>query len=297
MELRHLRYFLAVAEELHFGRAAARLHVAQPPLSRQIQQLEKELGVELFRRTKKSVQLTDAGRIFQKEAANVLETLERGISKVKRASRGEAGWLTIGSIGAAYYDVLPPVLRKLRQNYPEVKLILQPLVMSEENQLLLEKRIDVSFSRFAKPEKNLVFEIISKEELVVALPPDHRLARRKVLSIHDLKDESFILFPHLPSDYAEYTLQVFANEGFSPKITQTVKEMYIALGLVAAGIGITLIPSSFKGTQQKEIVYLNLKKPAPAMELIMGYRENETSPVILRFIETVHSIISKRAFS
>lgn len=290
MELRHLRYFLAVAEELHFGRAAARIHIAQPPLSRQIQQLEEELGIELFRRTKRSVELTDAGKIFLKEVYNVLESLERGISKAKLASQGEAGWLTIGSIGSAYYVVLPRVLREFRRNYPEIELILQSLESPEQNQMLLENRIDVSFGRFSKPEKELVFETIYKEELVVALPPGHHLARKKVLSFSDLKNEPFILFPNLPSAHAENTLQAFASEGLSPKIIQTVKEMYIALGLVAAGIGITLVPSSVKGTQQKGIVYIPLRKPAPVLELMMGYREQDDSPVLKRFIETVHSI-------
>ena len=290
MELRHLRYFLAVAEELHFGRAARRVHIAQPPLSRQIQQLEKELGIELFKRTKKSVQLTDAGRIFQKEAENVLQSLARGIAKAKLASRGEAGWLSIGSIGSANYVVLPPILREFRKNYPEVELVLHSIESPEQNQMLLEERIDVSFARFSRPETGLVFETVYREELVAALPPYHHLAHRKILSLSDLKNEPFILFPTQPSAHAENTLQVFANEGLSPKVTQTVKELYIALGLVAAGIGITLVPSSFKGTQQKGIVYIHLRKPAPVLELMMGYREQNDSPVLKRFIETVHSI-------
>jgi DNA-binding transcriptional LysR family regulator len=290
MELRHLRYFLAVAEELHFGRAAARIHIAQPPLSRQIRQLEEEMGVELFKRTKQSVQLTAAGKIFQKEAYNVLESLTRGISKAKLASRGEAGSLSIGSIGSAYYVVLPQVLREFRKNFPEVELILQPFVSPEQNQMLLEKRIDVSFGRFFKPEKGIVFETVYEEELVAALPASHQFARKKVLSLSELKNEPYILFPNLPSVHAEYIFQVFAAEGLSPKIIQTVNEMYIALGLVAAGIGITLVPSSFKGTQQKGIVYIPLKKPAPVLELMMGYREQDDSPVLKRFLEIVHSI-------
>lgn len=290
MELRHLKYFVAVAEELHFGKAAARVHVAQPPLSRQIRQLEEELGIELFKRTKRSVELTDAGRVFLKEVYNVLESLERGISKTRLASRGEAGWLSIGSIGSANYVVLPPILREFRRVYPEVELILHSLESTEQNQMLLEKRVDISFARFSKPGKGLVFETVYREELVAALPPGHPLARRKAINLADLKNEPFILFPTLPSAHAEFTLQSFADQGLSPKIIQTVKEMYIALGLVAAGIGVTLVPSSIKGTQQKGIVYVDIKKPAPILELTIGYREENDSPVLKRFIETVHSI-------
>jgi DNA-binding transcriptional LysR family regulator len=126
MELRHLKYFLAVAEELHFGRAAIRLNISQPPLSQQIQQLEKEIGIQLFNRTRRTVQLTDAGKVFQKEAYSILESLERGISKARLTHRGETGWLSVGFIGSSTYVVLPAILREFRQNYPDVDLVVLP---------------------------------------------------------------------------------------------------------------------------------------------------------------------------
>jgi DNA-binding transcriptional LysR family regulator len=290
MELRHLRYFLAVAEELHFGRAAARVHIAQPPLSKQIQQLEKEIGIQLFNRTRRSVQLTDAGKVFQREAYKIFESLEKGTLKAKLASRGEAGWLSIGFIGSSTYEVLPSVLRKFRQKYPEVELVLQEIQSSEQNQALQERRIHVSFARFPKMEQGLVFETIYKEHLVVALPESHSLNKKKSLKLSDLADQPFILFPHQPSAHAENTIQVFSNAGLPPRIVQTVEEMHTALGLVAAGIGVTLVPSSMKKTQRKGIVYLNLVGPTPVLEMKMGYRENEASPVLSRFIETVYSM-------
>jgi DNA-binding transcriptional LysR family regulator len=290
MELRHLRYFLAVAEELHFGRAAVRIHIAQPPLSNQIKQLEKELGFQLFNRTRRSVELTEAGKIFQKEAYNVLEELEKGILKARLTSRGEAGWLSIGFIGSSTYEVLPSILREFRQTYPEIELVLQEIQSSEQNQALRERRIDISFARFPKPETGLVFETVYKERLVVALPESHPLNKKKYLKLSDLVNESFILFPRQPSAHADNTIQVFSNAGLAPQITQTVEKMHTALGLVAAGIGVTLVPSSMQKTQRVGIGYLNLAKPEPLLEMKMGYRDSETSPVLSRFIETVHSI-------
>jgi DNA-binding transcriptional LysR family regulator len=290
MELRHLRYFLAVSEELHFGRAATRLHIAQPPLSQQIQQLEKEIGIQLFKRNRRSVELTAAGKVFQREAYNSLECIEKGVQKARLASRGEAGWLSVGFIGSSTYEVLPSILKEFRRKFSEVELVLQEIQSTEQNQALREQRIHVSFARFPKPEKGLVFETVYRENLVVALPLSHHLNRKKSLKLSDIVNEPFILFPHQQSAHAANTIQVFADAGLTPQIVQTVEEMHTALGLVAAGIGVTLVPSSMQKTQREAVVYLNLAKSAPVLELKMGYREDESSPVLKRFIETVHSM-------
>jgi DNA-binding transcriptional LysR family regulator len=293
MELRHLKYFLAVAEELHFGRAAARVHIAQPPLSKQIQQLEKELGIQLFNRTQRRVQLTEAGKVFQREAYKVLGCLEKGILKAKLAGRGDTGWLSIGFIGSSTYEVLPLILQEFRRKYPEVELILQEIQSTEQNQVLREGRIHVSFARFPKPDTELVFETVYKEPLVAALPQGHSLNKKKSLKLSDVANEPFILFPHRPSAHAENTIRIFANVGLSLQIVQTVEEMHTALGLVAAGIGLTLVPSSMQKTKRKGIVYHNLTKPEPTLEMKMGYRADETSPVLSRFIETVQFVMTR----
>jgi len=290
MELRHLRYFLAVAEELHFGRAAARVHIAQPPLSKQIQQLEKEIGAELFKRTKRSVELTDAGRTFQREAYGIMASLENGIKRARLASRGETGWLSVGFIASSAYDVLPVILKEFKQRFPDVELILQEIQSSEQNQALREGRIHVSFARFPKPERGLVFEAIHREHLIVALPQSHALTKKRSLKLSDLANQPFILQPYPPSPHAENTIQIFANAGLTIRIVQTVAEMQTALGLVAAGIGVTLLPSSMQNMQIKGIEYRNLTKPAPVLEMMMGYRKNETSTVLQRFVGTVHTL-------
>lgn len=297
MELRHLRYFLAVAEELHFGRAAARVHIAQPPLSQQIRQLEEELGVQLFKRTRRMVELTDAGKVFQKESYKVLESVERGIAKARLAGRGEAGWLSVGFIGSSTYIVLPAILREFQRKYPDIELVLQEIESSEQNKALQDGRIHISIARFPKPDPELIFESIYREELIGAISTNHPLSKRKLLTLSEVANEPFILFPNQPSAHAENTLQIFANAHLSPQIVQTVGEMHTALGLVAAGIGTTLVPSSMKNTQREGITYINLKKSAPVLDLMMGYRKKDTSPVIRCFIETVRFISSQKEFS
>jgi DNA-binding transcriptional LysR family regulator len=290
MELRHLRYFLAVAEELHFGRAAARIHIAQPPLSKQIQQLEKEIGVQLFKRSKKSVELTGAGKIFQKEALGILNSLENAIKKARLASWGDAGWLSIGFIASSTYDVLPIILKEFKKRHPEIELVLQEIQSSEQNQALREGRIHVSFARFPKTESGLVFETVYSEQLVAALPQSHPLNKKRSLKLSDLANEPFILQPPLPSPHAKNTIQIFANAGVALLIVQTAEQMHTALGLVSAGIGITLLPSSIQNMQIRGVEYRNLINPTPVLEMKMGYRVDETSPALARFIEMVHSL-------
>lgn len=291
MELRHLRYFLAVAEELHFGRAAERIHIAQPPLSQQIKQLEKEIGVQLFRRTKRSVELTEAGKVFQRETYAVLERLEKGILKTQLADRGEAGWLGIGFLSSINYDVLPNVIRSFRNQYPNTELFLQEMQDAEQNQALLEKRIHVGFTRFPIVNKELDYEIVLREDLVVALPSAHRLAQKKTLRLAELAGEPFIMFSRSkPSVYTDYMLRLCAEAGFQPRVVQNVGEVQTALGLVAAEIGITLVPASTQNLKRDGVVYRSLSKPKPALEIIMQYRKDETSPVFTRFLEIVRSL-------
>jgi DNA-binding transcriptional LysR family regulator len=292
MELRHLRYFLAVAEELHFGRAAARIHIAQPPLSQQIQQLEKEIGVKLFARTKRSVRLTEAGRVFRRDVYSVFELLEKGVLKAKAADRGETGRLSIGFIGSATYEVLPAVLRAFRDRYPEVELDLQEIESTEQNQALLDRRINISFARFPRPNPELVFEAICSERLIVALPIRHPLNSGSEVTLVELAREPFILFPHQPSAHASHTLQFFANAGCTPSIVQTVGAMHTALGLVAADIGVTIVPSSMRSMLREGIEFRELAPPAPLLEMVIGYRADDTSSLLDHFKSVVYEVSS-----
>src|SRR5262245_30953575 len=194
IELRHLRYFLVVAEELHFTRAAERLHIAQPPLSQMIRRLEHELGVSLFHRTKRQVALTDAGVIFLEEAKRALAQAEHAIQSVRRAHKGELGRLTVGFIGSAAYSVLPPIVRRFRQLYPDVDLNLQELSTVQQVRALREGQLQVGFLRPFEQEPTLKRTVVLREPLLVALPEHHWLSQQAKISMRMLANESFILF-------------------------------------------------------------------------------------------------------
>ena len=204
MELRHLRYFVTVAEELHFGRAAARLFIAQPPLSQQIQQLERELGVSLLARTSRRVQLTPAGAAFLSEARQILSRVTQAADTAKRAARGETGWLGIGFAASATYDLLPAVLHDFRALFPEVALSLQELNAAEQATALTDNHIHVGFARPYAPHPAAVVSAIQQEPFLAALPAAHPLAQESSLRLSALAEEPFISFPELPKpSYAE----------------------------------------------------------------------------------------------
>lgn len=196
MELRHLRYFIAVAEELHFTKAAEKLHIAQPPLSQQIQQLETELGVKLFhRKTKRQVQLTEAGKVFFKEAHQLLMQLETAVELTKRTGRGETGKLQIGFTSLVIYDLLPLILRKFREQFPEVETVLVELTTSQQEQALRDSLINVGFAHPPLEDHTISYECIHRETLVVAVSANHSLAQREYISVRSLLNEPLIMFP------------------------------------------------------------------------------------------------------
>lgn len=292
MELRHLRYFVAVAEELHFGRAAERLHMAQPPLSQQIRQLETEMGVVLFARTNRRVELTAAGEVFLAEARGILRQVEQAATRARRAGRGEWGWLGVGFAGSATYDVLPSILRRFRELYPDVELGLQELSSEEQEQALLERRLHLGFTRISLPAPGLVSEPLLHEPLVLALPSTHRFARRKKIHLRELAEESFILFHEIvPSGFGAFLVRACQEAGFTPRVAQRVGEIQTAIGLVCAGIGLTLVPASAQNFQREGVIYKALADPAPAIALMLAYREEERSPVLAHFLRVTREVV------
>src|SRR5260221_9456259 len=197
IEVRHLRYFCVAAGEFLLCRTAVRLDRAQPPLSQMIQRLEHELGVSLFHCTKRRVSLTEAGIIFQEEAKRTLAQAERAVSRVRRASKGELGRLVVGFIGSATYSVLPPIIRRFREQYPDVDLNLQELSTVQQVRALREGQLQVGFLRPFEQEPALKSTVVLREPLVVALPEHHRLSHQAKISMRLLANESFILFPRL----------------------------------------------------------------------------------------------------
>ena len=292
MELRHLRSFMAVAEELHFGRTATRLHLAQSALSRQIQQLEEELKFQLFFRTKRRVQLTAAGAVFLDQVRRVFGQMNEAIEAASRVAHGRTGILSIGFVGSATYDVLPAIVRTFRQRSPGVELTLSEMTTAEQLDALREKRIQVGFIRPPASGEGLVLETIAREPVVAALPSSHRLARGRTLPLQALSQEQFILL-HPKGRWGEYMLGLCRQAGFEPQIAQKTIEIQTAISLVSAGIGLTLVPASVENLPRKRVVYRRLAAPNPGVELLAAYRQDDPSPVLRDFLLTVRKVTQK----
>ena len=295
MELRQIQYFLAVAEELSFIRAAERLQITQPPLSRQIRQLEEELGVELFRRTKRRVELTETGRAFLEEARQILAQVEQGVHVAQRASRGEIGRLVVGFEGSSTYDVIPLSLKSYRERFPEVDLVVYAMTTEEQIQALLEGRIGIGFVVSPLNDRRLTIEIILREPLVLALPENHPLAVRSMVRVRELEVEPFIMFQrNRGCGLYDQVIAVCQRAGFSPRVIQEADEMQVMLGFVAAGFGIALFSASVEKFQRPGVVYRALQPPTPKLSLALAWRRDAPSAVLQAFVEVVRECAQQR---
>ena len=290
MELRHLRYFVTLAEELHFGRAAERLHIAQPPLSQQIRQLEVELGFQLFHRTKRTVQLTEAGQVFLGEVQQIFQQLDRAIQVGRKTSRGEMGQLVVGFVSSTAYNVLPTILRTFRTRVPDVSLELHELSTEQQLQWLREGRIDVGFLRPPVDEDTFSVATIFQEPLVVALAETHPLANGASGSLRSLSSELFIFFPRsiAPGLY-DQIISLCQQADFSPTVAQEAMQMQTIVSLVAAEMGIAIVPESLQHLQRTGVVYKAIQEPTSKVAIAMIWRCNDTSPTVQRFLEVVRS--------
>ncbi|MGA2225931.1 MAG: LysR substrate-binding domain-containing protein [Syntrophobacteraceae bacterium] len=246
MELRHLRYFVTVAEELHFGRAAERLRIAQPPLSQQIRALEEELGVLLFSRTKRRVKLTAAGTAFAQEARKILEGADRAVLVAQRVARGEIGQLEVGFISGAVYGKVPSIFRLMRTRYPEVSLGLRELTTEEQIEAINANRLDVGLMRPPITVlESLVVKVVAKEPLVAVLPKTHRLAGQKKIPVRALAGEPFLQVPrHITPRFYDQFVSICAQAGFFPQIVQEARTPQTIVSLVAVGMGVSIVPAS-----------------------------------------------------
>jgi DNA-binding transcriptional LysR family regulator len=292
MELRHLRYFVRVAEELHFGRAAERLGISQPPLSQQIRALEDELGVELFARTSRRVALTEAGRLFLAEARRTLTQAAHAIDVARRAQQGEVGELAIGfSTSVPFTAVVARALPAYRDAYPAVRLNLIEMPRGEQIEALTAARIDIGFIRgFDAPAlpATMVVTKLMEEPLLVAMQGDHRLAGRVAAPrIEDLEDEPFVLYQRdFGAGFNEHLAQLCARAGFAPHVVQEALGLATLLGLVAAGMGITVITSSLGALHPENVVFRPLDDPDAVSSLWLIHRV-KLSTAARRFVDLV----------
>src|SRR5690242_5299108 len=294
MELRHLRYFVAVAEELHFGRAAERLNIAQPPLSRQIRDLERELGTPLFVRGARNIELTPAGRAFLPEARLTLAQAERAQRTAQRAARGETGRLRVAFIDAATLSgVLPDVLAFFRMHLPSIGLSLFEMDLPQQADALRDGRIDLGIVQNppADAERWLRVETVFHDPLIAAVPRGHRLAGRKRLSLSELADEAFVLFPRTvaPMLYDDVIARCRAAR-FSPRIVQEAVGWHTVVSLVSAGIGIALVPQSLGAQRGVGVAFRPVSDLRIHMELTAIWKRGDRSPVRERFLTTLKTV-------
>ena len=260
MELRHLKYFVALGEALHFRRAAERLSIAQPALSQQIQQLERELGVRLLERTQRRVSLTDAGIVFLEHARATLAEAAEAIRLARLAGRGEVGHLGVGAVTSALYGIFPDVVRVYRERYRDVHLTLHELHGDEQTRALRSGRIQVSFLRPPVDEAGIEVRTITREPWVIAMPADHRLAKRLRVPLKALAGESFVGFPReLSPVLYDQLISMCQQAGFSPRIVQEA-HMQTIVSLVAAGIGVALVPATLQNLSRKGLLYKGTRR-------------------------------------
>ncbi|HCH7469533.1 TPA: LysR family transcriptional regulator [Pseudomonas aeruginosa] len=291
MELRHLRYFIAVAEELHFGRAAERLGISQPPLSQQIQALEEEIGARLFERTNRRVELTDAGRLFLDESRQVLAQVDKAVLLARRAHLGELGELKIGFTSSAPFpSTIPSSIHAFRKAYPDVHLDLQEMSSRQVLKALLEESLQVGVIRpLALPDAVHWVELF-REPLVAVLRADHPLAAGSEdgLAIAALAEEPFVFFPRsYGTGLYDQVIALTRQAGFSPRIAQEASEAMTIIGLVSAGLGVSILPASFRRTRVDGVVYRTLSDPEATTAVWLVRRQNEGSPLALSFIDLV----------
>jgi DNA-binding transcriptional LysR family regulator len=290
VELRHLKYFVAVAEELNFARAARRVHIAQPSLTKQIQQLEQELGFPLLYRTKKKVELLDTGHVFLDEAQRLLCQAENTIQSTRRTHTGESGRLVIGFSSSAAPEVLPRILRRYHALYPKVVVDLWETVSIKNAESLLESAMSVALARsptFLSHEL-FCFEAIQHERFIVALPDSHPLTKQKSIGIKTLESEPMIVPPLQPGwGYADSMFQIFRDYGIIPRIAQEATGALPVVTLVAGGFGVALIPASLVNFSLPGVTYRPIKGRCRTSDLTLVWRRDSRASTVRAFLEVV----------
>lgn len=288
MELRRLRYFIAVAEELSFSRAAVRLRMAQPPLSNQIKQLEEELGVLLFERTSRGVRVTQAGELLLEEARRLFVQMDQTVRIVQQVGYGEVGRLTLGFVPSSSNEVLPPILRAFTDRFPGIELFLREMRPDLIVQRLRDKQIDAGFLYLPLEDASFNIEGVSREPLVLALPETHPLASEPRVELQAVASEPFILparYQLMPGLYGQVT-EACRQAGFVPNAVQKdVWLMQTIVGLVAGSIGVALVPASLQNLRRKGVVYKSVYGLSPTVELGVIWRGDDRGAVLNSFLQ------------
>jgi DNA-binding transcriptional LysR family regulator len=293
IELRHLRYFTTLAEELHFGRAAERLKMSQPPLSIQIRQLEQEMGVLLFYR-KRNVELTPAGTEFLDYVKSVLQQLELGVRSAQRVHRGERGQLNVGFISSMAYTYIPRLLGAFRHRHPDVELVLNDLDTLAQFVALKEGRLNVGIVRAPVNERGIASVTVLSEPLVVAMPAMHRLAHARRVAVADLANDRFIMLPRaMRAPLNAEVMRLCQRAGFTPHVAQEAVQLHVVASLVSADIGVALVPASTQSLRVPNVVFRPLAERDSQVQMAVAFREGDSSPVLREFVEMARQLFAR----
>ncbi|MCX5536258.1 LysR substrate-binding domain-containing protein [Streptomyces sp. NBC_00006] len=288
MELRHLRYFAAVAETRHFGKAAQALHMAQPPLSQAIRRLETELGVELFTRTTRQVSLTGAGEVFRTDVERILKSVDEAVARVGRFATGVEGVLRVGLTGSASYRQLPSLARLVKQEMPHVRMEVHTEMLTPAQELgLIERRLDVGVLRPPIRQEGIAHRLIADEPLIAAVPEGHRLADAQGIRVEQLRHEDFIMYgATLGSVVNDAVVRSCLASGFYPHRAYEVTETSAALALVAAGLGVAVLPASIRSAPREGVVCRAIED-ALTVPLALAWRSEDETPLIRQLLDVL----------
>jgi DNA-binding transcriptional LysR family regulator len=291
--LRHLRYFVTVAEERHFGRAAERLHIAQPPLSQQIRRLEAELGVDLFVRTTRRVDLTAAGAAYLERARAILASVDGAADEARRVAAGAVGHVAIGCVGSATYSLLPALSRRLADELPGVEFSFRgEMLVADQIDALRGGVIDLALLRPPVADGAVTVTPLRKERLVVAVPSGHPFARRRQLRVADLARTDLIVHSAgRRSAMYDVVRRLFADAGETPRIRHEVGETSTLVTLVAGGLGVAVVPEPVSALALAGVAYVPLVRPATSVELAVAHRTDRAEPHLLRTLEVIGELV------
>ena len=278
MELRQIRYFHCVARELSFTRAARLLHIAQPPLSRQIKLLEEELGVNVFERQGRGIRLTDAGKYFMDQTQKMTQQLEETVKATQRIGKKDRVWFGVGFVPSTLYGYMPGFIRELRALSTKVEIGLVEMTTLQQFEALKMGRIDLGMGRIKLNDPEIARLVLLDEPLVVAVPRYHPLASVSGIGVNEILQEPLIVYPASPRpSYADHVLDLFSQHGYVPNVVQEVNELQTAIGLVAAGIGVSLVPESVKRLLRDDVAYIDFNATGFTSPVMMSWRKSDES--------------------
>jgi len=294
IETRQLRYFQAVAEELHFGRAAARLRIAQPALSRQIQQLEEEIETKLLKRTQRVVELTPAGVIFLERTSRILEEIGRAVTDARRISKGEYGHLVVGFIHSSTYGLLPAIVERFQHLYPDIELELHEMTIAEQHDALSRGLIDIGLLRPLPAPSGIEVQPIMDDPFLLAVPDKHPLAKVDAVYMKALAAEPMIMFSKRESPLFHLRIGAMCEQaGFSPRIVQHATQIHTVVGLVGAGIGIAVVPGTARNLHTRGVRFLEILDEPEPVHVALGWQRGKDTPAVQSFRQVALLVVQQ----